>query len=82
MNTTKNEIVMALKSGTCTFTYKKMDGDVRVAMGTLNPNLIPAEARANMDTNTPGNVIKYYDMGAKGWRSFLTENVQTFSIPA
>jgi len=53
------------------FKYKKLNGEVRLAYGTLNHEVIPStigESRAN-DT-----LVTYYDCGKMAWRSFKVSN--------
>jgi hypothetical protein len=89
MTTNRNEIITALKTGLCTFTYEKLNGETRVAIGTLNPILIPESAQAKEDQVVVQNPrmldlrpINYYDTGAKDWRCFHAENVRTLSLTA
>jgi hypothetical protein len=93
-NGNKNELLKALRESLCTFTYKKLDGELRVATGTLNLTFIPDEFRVKVvqdlqDVTRHGespngfdntDLVKYYDVGSRGWRSFHTENLETLSI--
>jgi hypothetical protein len=83
----KSEILLALRSGLCTFTYEKLDGEMRVATGTLNGELIPEEFHPKPSTGGPNpngtvetDLVKYFDFGAKDWRSFRAENLKTLSL--
>ena len=58
------------------FKYKKKNGEIRTAYGTLNIDLMGEEnAPKGGDIKTgPDNQIRYYDTNSNGWRSFLIEN--------
>lgn len=64
-----------LASGVYRFSYFKIDGSIREAVGTLNFDLIPEEhhpkslsaARSDSSENSS---FCYYDIDARGWRSF------------
>ena len=61
------------------FKYTKKDGTERIANGTLNSFIYGKE---NEPTGTgrpvPENQIRYFDIDAKGWRSFLAENLISY----
>lgn len=71
------EFKKALKEGKVTFSYKKVNGEVREAVGTLNgkfsKNLELYKSKKEITQTTPG-VLRYYDLNSDGWRSFLEEN--------
>ena len=58
------------------FSYWKKDGSVREAHGTLNSEVY---GKDNEPTGSghpvPENQVRYYDLNAQGWRSFLSENL-------
>ena len=68
----KNE----LHKGIVEFKYKKKDGSIRDAKGTLNINIMGNE---NAPTSSGHNVsdtnIRYYDLNSNGWRSFIYNNL-------
>lgn len=73
-----------LRLGIEVFKYKKKDGTIREARGTLNEDII-----AENDGTPSGNgashnysddVIRYYDLDKNGWRSFLYENFIEFDL--
>jgi hypothetical protein len=73
-----------LRAGIAHFTFKKADGSVREAYGTLAPGLIPerpmtteqAEAKlANKPKPENPNVQTYYDLGAQDWRAYTISKV-------
>lgn len=63
----------AMKQRIVKFYFKKVDGSVREAYGTLKENLIPAtsgESRKKNDT-----VAIYFDTEKQSWRSFKKANL-------
>lgn len=64
-----NAIVTKLTEGQTTFKYRKADGSVRTATGTLNADLIPEADRASIPEAT-GEAVTYFDLGSNGWRRF------------
>lgn len=61
-----------LNNGTVSFAYRKTNGEIRKATGTLKTDLIPEKSRAvNPQTVTPTSPsISYYDTISNGWRAF------------
>ena len=55
------------------FHYKKKDGSIRRALGTLDTALFEYEAKGGKKDNL--TTIAYYDMEADGFRSFSIENL-------
>lgn len=63
----------AMKQRIVKFYFKKVDGSVREAYGTLKENLIPAtsgESRKKNDT-----IQVYYDTEKQSWRSYKRANL-------
>lgn len=54
-----------------TFRYKKIDGSIREAVGTLET--VPQTKGSDRAKNY--GVINYFDITAQGWRSFKAENL-------
>ena len=71
----------ALHDGKVKFSYTKKDGSVRDAVGTLNIDIMGKENTPKgtgyeiMDSN-----IRYYDLNSEGWRSFIVDNLISWSI--
>ncbi len=71
-------IVDRMRSGIAHFFFKKADGTMREAYGTLAPECMPpvnyegTEGKAAQAGN-PG-VQRYYDLGANAWRAFTIAN--------
>lgn len=59
------------------FKYKKVNGEIREAYGTLNIDIIGEEnyPQRSVGHNVSNEVIRYYDLNSKGWRSFRIENL-------
>ena len=66
----------ALHKGIVEFKYKKKDGSIRDAKGTLNIDIMGNE---NAPTGSGHNVsdinIRYYDLNSNDWRSFVYNNL-------
>lgn len=71
-----------LKLGIVHFSYKRTDGNSREAYGTLEPSYFPpkpppVEGAAPKKERQPNpNLVSYFDLGVKEWRSFKIENLQ------
>ena len=67
-----------LSTGVYRFSYLKKDGSIREAVGTLDLTRIPVSRRpkSGMDPEAlaPASVFCYYDLDARGWRSFRLDN--------
>ena len=78
-----------LRTGLVAFSYGKVNGDCRTALGTTNPLLIPTAAvPKSPEIDIPRErlgLITYYDLYSNAWRSFyfyslyLIDNVWTFN---
>ena len=68
-----------LSTGVWRFSYLKIDGSIREAVGTLDPARIPDEHAPKTNPYLPCyNTFSYYDLYANGdtgaWRSFRLDN--------
>ena len=66
----------ALHEGVVEFKYTKVNGEGRIARGTLHETAI-TEDGGSMPKGTmtvSDETIRYYDLKSKGWRSFRVEN--------
>lgn len=63
----------AMKQRIVKFYFKKVDGSIREAYGTLKENLIPATSGDNRKKND--TVVTYYDTEKQSWRSFKKANL-------
>lgn len=77
----KNAILQKLKEGLVEVVFTKLNGDRRVMLCTLNESRIPEDGLkfANSDKKTSDDIIKAYDIEAKGWRSFRHDSVINYS---
>ena len=64
-----------MRSGTVRFAYKKADGTLRRACGTLQSIIATIKGAGRRPDD--GRTVKYYDIEAAGWRSFKVENFIT-----
>lgn len=66
-----------LREGGVVFKYKKVNGEIREAYGSLNPSIIGEEniPQRSSGYNFSEDVIRYFDLNSKGWRSFRIENL-------
>ena len=71
-----------LKEGVAEVTFTKKDGDQRIMTCTLDNTLLPVvelvegvEPKTPRVLKNPNNTLSVYDINAKGWRSFVVENV-------
>ena len=62
-----------LRTGVYRFSYFKIDGGIREAVGTLCMDLIPAEHHPSSGARSKNSefaTVAYYDLDKKAWRSF------------
>ena len=63
-----------MKKSVVRFMFKKKDGSIRYAKGTLHPILIPDDKKAKHDGLTQWNeqykAIAFFDLDKQEWRSF------------
>ena len=71
----------ALHKGIVEFKYKKKDGSIRDAKGTLNINIMGEEnaPSGTSNMNISDSTIRYFDLNSNGWRSFVTLNLIEWS---
>ena len=66
----------ALHNGVVEFKYTKVNGEERIARGTLHETAITEDGglmpKGTMTVSD--ETIRYYDLNANGWRSFRVEN--------
>ena len=62
-------IIEKLQKNIIVFRYKKRDGSIRKAEGTLHPKYLPP-AKSDKEFVRPEYQIVYYDLEKKSWRSF------------
>lgn len=67
-------LVKQMRAGVVRFSYEKVDGTLRKACGTLKDTGLLVKGTGRPDD---GQTVKYYDVEAKGFRSFRVENFIT-----
>ena len=67
------KLKVALYKGVVEFHFKKVDGTIRQAFGTLKGDLIPA--LVGSDRKRADNVQTYYDVERAEWRCFKRINL-------
>lgn len=64
----------ALRTDSVSFAYRKINGDIRYACGTLKPDLLPqSPRRSNRKRNE--TVLAYFDQGRQSFRCFKIANL-------
>ncbi len=65
-----------LLAGKVEFQYKKKDGSIRDATGTLCADLIPDDKKVSgSEKKEFDHTQNYYDFGANDWRTFIKDNL-------
>jgi hypothetical protein len=62
-----------------TFSYRKANGEIRIATGTLNPALIPEGMKPKDSSKNFGTNLKYFDLEKESWRA-LTQDCSLIKI--
>ena len=65
----RNEFIKKLQKNIIVFRYKKRNGSIRKAEGTLHPKFLPPP-KSDKEFVRPEYQIVYYDLDKKSWRSF------------
>ena len=82
---THDELRQYLRESQVFFEYKKVDGTLRQAWGTLKPDLIPSDqtpkdsstgvTKENKSTN-----LRYFDIDKNAWRSVSGDTSLIFTL--
>ena len=77
----KQGIVKELQEGIVHLQFKKVNGDLRNMMGTLNLDLIPEEKHPKNDKTRKETeyLVTLFDTEVQDWGSFRTENLVEYS---
>jgi len=59
----------ALNNGTIQFAFKKKDGNLRIALGTTNMELVPLDDHPKGTGTSSPKVVPYFDLNKQAWRS-------------
>lgn len=83
-NSQKEDFKKKLRAGKVNFKYAKKDGSEHMAVGTMDPklmNLPEKKTQSDVDgaekkktRKLPEDSVFYYDLDAKGFRSFKMDN--------
>ena len=68
VNITHEDLKTRLKSGSVKFYFRKVGGELRIAMGTLDLSRIPAAGQPKGGKG-PNNCTAYYDLEKGHWRT-------------
>jgi len=66
-----------LMNGTAHFIYRKKDGELREAFGTLLPKVVTNNINGCGEPRSYYNCQAYFDIESQGWRSLKYENLVT-----
>lgn len=77
LKTAWNKIKLSkrLQTGIAYFSFKKVDGSIRDAIGTLRSGNFDYVPKSN--STRPVNQLSYWDVEKRGWRSLKIENLIT-----
>lgn len=83
LNEKKANITSTLKDGKHNFSFKKADGTVREAVGTLADELLPEQHKqrttgASRKVKRPDDQITYFDTDKQAFRSFKLDRFIEF----
>ena len=79
----KSELLAALKKGTVTVTFQKVNSDeIRVMPCTLNPKVLEANGITPIINNVSDDSeqIPVWSLDKNAWRSFITETVLSWEV--
>ena len=65
---THDELKNRLRSGSAKFYFRKVGGELRIALGTLDLSRVPSQNQPKGGIK-PGNATSYYDLEKGAWRS-------------
>jgi hypothetical protein len=80
----RSEMIEELLKRECRVIFRKVNGESRDMICTLNPDVIPAATKTEPLSQTKvrelnEEVLCVWDTSAAGWRAFRVENVISFS---
>lgn len=65
---THDELKDRLRQGSQKFYFRKVGGELRIALGTLDLSRVPSQNQPKGGIK-PGNATAYYDLEKGAWRS-------------
>jgi hypothetical protein len=66
---THDELRQRLNEGTVQFAFKKLNGDLRTAVGTTCLENIPLQNHPTGSRASSASVVRYFDISTNWWRS-------------
>ncbi len=75
MKTIVENLLEKMAVGPTLFAYKKKDGELRPAIGTLNSAQIPVELTPKTPAKKNENNVVYFDLQRKKWRTCKAINI-------
>lgn len=63
------ELKSKLQTGPVRFAFRKKDGSLRMAYGTLDLSKIPSEAHPKTGNSASEKILPFYDLEKFAWRS-------------
>jgi len=72
------KLVLAMKNGTVTISFRKSNGEITERLATLNTNLFNYESKGVDRPNRAGNV-KFWSIPDNAFRSFRIERLISFN---
>lgn len=79
----KGQLLEALKKGTVTVTFRKIDtGEIRVMPCTLNPTVLEANGVTTKVSisNTDTETFPVWSLDKNAWRSFRLDTVEGWEV--
>ena len=73
----RNEVIGLLQTGNGRFRFQKVNGEIRVLKGTLDPNKVP-ETKTTREISNPERLV-VFDLEAEGWRTVVWEKLLNFT---
>lgn len=70
----REKVTTQLRAGKLSFSFRKGNGEIRPAVGTLSSDLFSYESKGEARNYNP-DVIAYYDINSEGWRAFRIERL-------
>jgi hypothetical protein len=73
--TTADELRERLRQGPIRFAFRKKDGTLRLAYGTLDLNKVPQENQPKGERQSSPKVIPFFDLDKFEWRSVSVDQL-------
>lgn len=78
----KAQVTTALRGGLQRLSYRKGDGSIRAAIGTLHEDFLPKREPGQAEPKAaPEDVIRYWDHEAGGFRQFKLSSLVDLPTP-